>query len=192
MKKAVFLLLLPWLAGCSTDYPNLPAYTDAKMIQAVIETPAGSAHEYYYSTGTGEFTRMQEAGQDKRTRFLPYPGNAGFIPSTNINGSSDSDPLDILVIAESQPSGTVTEILPLGVLLLEKAGELNYQLIATPARPIERLLEATNYQEFSTKNAVAKKMVETWFLHQNPSSNCKLMGWKDEKFAEELVQKKLK
>ncbi|KAA9333527.1 inorganic diphosphatase [Adhaeribacter soli] len=190
MKKVIFLLLLPWLTGCSTDYPNLPAFSQTRQLQAVIETPAGSAHKYYYNAGTGEFTRLQEAGQDKMIRFLPYPGNAGFIPSTRID--SDGDPLEVLVIAESQPTGTVTEIMPLGMLLLERGGELYYQLIATPARPGERLLEATNYQEFSTKNAAVKKILETWFLQSDPASGTKIMGWKDENFAENIVQQKLK
>jgi len=186
--------MLFMLAGCQTDLRNLPAYTDTKQLQAVIETPAGAGYQNKYNPETGEFLKVQEAGQDKVIRFLPYPVNVGFIPSTSepkAPGSKDL-PLPVLIIAGSQEPGTLTEIMPLAVLILETAGEINYQLIATPAKPSERLISATSYDEFTKENTAVKKILETWFTNYAPAENTRIMAWKDDRFAEELIRKWMK
>lgn len=194
MKYSYCFFLLFLLAGCQTDLSNLPAYTETKQLQAVIETPAGAGYLNKYNPETKEFRKVQEAGQDKIIRFLPLPVNVGFIPSTRqpkAPGSKDQ-PLSVLIIAGSQPPGTVTETMPLGVLVLETAGEIKYQVVATPAKPHERLVEATSYDDFTSENAAIKKILETWFLNYDATERTKVMGWKDERFAEELIQKWLK
>ena len=194
MKYFYCLLLVFTLAGCQTNLSNLPAYTETKQLQAVIETPAGAGYQNKYNPETGEFLKVQEAGQDKVIRFLPWPVNVGFIPSTRqpkATGSKDQ-PLPVLIIAGSQEPGTVTEIMPLGVLILETAGEINYQLIATPAKPSERLINATSYDEFAKENVAIKKILETWFINYAPAENTKIMAWKDDRFADELIRKWMK
>ena len=194
MKYFYCLLLLFTLAGCETDLSNLPAYTENKQLQAIIDTPAGAGYQNKYSPETKEFLKVQEAGQEKVIRFLPYPVNVGFIPSTGQPKASGSkgSPLPVLIIAGSQEPGTVTEIMPLGVLVLEVAGEINYQVIATPAKPSERLISATSYEEFDRDNKPVKKILETWFVNYDPTKEIRIMAWKDERFAEELVGKWMK
>ena len=189
MKEVLFGFILIAFSGCKTNYENLPAFSESKQVQVVIETPAGSAKEFAFSPKTNEFAVVQEAGQDKIVRFLPYPANAGFIPSTK---TPENKPLKALVLSESQPTGTVTEVMPLGVLLLENAGELEYQIVTVPAKPSERLLEATNSEEFLQKYPAAKRVLETWFLNYRLQNNVRIMGWKDDRFADELIRKHLK
>ena len=191
MKYFYCLLLLITLAGCQTDLSNLPAYSDTKQLQAIIETPAGAGYQNKYNPETGEFIKVKEAGQDKVIRFLPYPVNVGFIPSTRQPKAPGSKelPLRVLIIAGSQVPGTVTEIMPLGVLILETSGEINYQLVATPAKPSERLVSATSYEDFIRQNAAVKKILETWFVNYDPAENTRIMGWKDDRFAEDLIRK---
>jgi inorganic pyrophosphatase len=192
--KQTLLFSMLLLAGCKTDYENLPAFSDTKQLQAVIEIPAGNAHKYEYNPDTREFQVDKEAGRDRIISFLPYPVNYGFIPSTLMDKSrgGDGDPLDVLVLGESRETGTVMEILPIGVLLLEDAGELDYKVLAVPAKPSERLIEATSYEELNTKYPAIKKILEEWFLNYNPKDRCRIMGWKDERFAEEQVRKWMK
>lgn len=194
MKQLYYLFMLFILAGCQTNLSNLPTFSNTKQLQAVIETPAGAGYQNKYNPETGEFLKVQEAGQDKIIRFLPYPVNVGFIPSTRqpkAPGSKDQ-PLPVLIIAGSQEPGTITEILPLAVLVLETAGDINYQLIATPAKPSERLISATSYDEFSQENGAVKKILETWFLNYAPKENTRIMAWKDDRFADELIRKWMK
>jgi inorganic pyrophosphatase len=191
MKKLlIFSLVLLVCSACQTNYEGLPAYSGTKQLQAVIEIPAGSAHVYKYDAATQSFPAAQEAGQDKVIKFLPYPGNYGFIPSTKLG--KEGKFLQVLILGEKQESGTLQEITPLAVLLLEEAGELEYKIIAVPAKPSERLLSATDYIEFSSKYPSVKRILELWFLNYDPTNKAKIMGWKDDRFAEELVQKWLK
>src|SRR5687768_11961256 len=101
MKYYVGLFLIAILASCKTDLATLPAFSETKQVQVVIETPAGAAHQNQYDPVTQQFQKEQEAGQDKIIRFLPFPVNEGFIPSTQepkINGGS-GEPLSVVIIA---------------------------------------------------------------------------------------------
>lgn len=191
--KTLFFLLLPMLAlfsGCKTDYANLPAYSGSRQLQAVIEVPAGSSHRPVYNRETKEFVNDKEAGKDRVVAFLPYPANFGFIPSTEIN--SNGKPLEILVIAESQEPGTVLEVIPLGVLQLETAGELEHIVVAVPARPSERLISATDFAGFSKQYPAIKAILQTWFAHYNPTAHTNFVGWKNERFADKEIQRWMK
>ena len=191
MKYVLWMWAALLLWSCEPRLENLPTFTDTRQVQAVVATPAGAGYQNKYSPETGEFQKVQEAGQDKVIRFLPWPVNAGFIPSTRQPKApgSKNEPLSVVIIAGSQEPGSVMEIMPLGVLILEIAGEINYQVVATPAKPSERLLEATSYEDFSRENQAAKKILETWFLNYDRSKQTKIMGWKDERFAEDLIRK---
>jgi inorganic pyrophosphatase len=184
-----FLLLLPLFSGCKTDYANMPAFSGTRQMQAVIEIPAGSASVTQYDPETHTFPLMQDAGQGKKLEFLSFPGNYGFVPSTQFGKEGG---LNVLVLGESREPGTLMEIQPLGVLLLEIKEELVYTIVAVPAKPSEQTLKAGGFTEFSEKYPAAKKIIELWFLHADPTNRTRLMGWKDEMFAEELVRKWMK
>lgn len=191
MRLIWLLPLLALLAGCQTDYANLPTYSGARQLQAVIEVPAGSAHRMVYNRETKEFENAKVAGKDHVLEFLPYPANFGFIPSTEIN--SKGKPLEALVIAESQPPGTVLEIIPLGILQLETAGELQHIVVAVPARPSEQLISATNFAALTKEYAAVKNILQTWFAnHRAPTVRTRFVGWKNEAFAEEEIQRWMK
>ncbi|WP_194350009.1 inorganic diphosphatase [Pontibacter beigongshangensis] len=192
MKRFTFLLLgLALLcSACTTDYANLPTYTPNKQLQAVVETPAGSSHKLLFDRATKAFVNEKEAGKDRVIRFLPYPGNYGFIPSTEVGGKSA--PLQVLVIAESAAPGTVLEIIPVGVLQLDISGELHPQIIAIPARPSEQLITAHDFASFSKRYPAIKTILEQWFLHHNPAAPARLGGWRDEKFANQMIQRWMK
>ena len=189
MKKLLYIFTLLTLTSCETKYQNLPAFSAREQVQMVVETPAGSSHEFRYKPETNEFKPVQEAGQDKRIGFLPYPVNAGFIPGTRTPANK---PLRVLLLNERLETGTTLEITPIGVLLLERTGELEHHLVAVPARPSERVLEATYLEELVQDFPAAKHILETWFLHAEPKKQTRLVGWKDEKFADQFIRKHLK
>ncbi|MBF9255239.1 inorganic diphosphatase [Pontibacter sp. 172403-2] len=192
MKKLFFLLLpvFALLSGCKTDYANLPTYSGARQLQAVIEVPAGSSHRLIYNRETKEFVNDKKAGLDRVIPFLPYLANFGFIPSTEI--SSNGNGLKILVIAESREPGTVMEVIPLGVMQLETAGELEHVVVAVPARPSEQLISATDFASFSKQYPGIKSILQTWFTHYNPTAHTTFVGWRNERFADEEIQRWMK
>ena len=179
------------LSGCRTDYASLPIYSNAGVLQAVIEVPAGSNRQMRFDPEAKEFVPVRRAGADMVIDFLPYPGNYGFIPSTLVDepDNGDPQPLRILVVAESVPTGTVMEVQPIGTLLLDKDGKVEHLIVAVPAKPSEQVMAATDFETLSTKYSGAKSIIQRWFFHANPQEKAKVMGWKDEAFAEELISR---
>ncbi|MGV3589066.1 MAG: inorganic diphosphatase [Adhaeribacter sp.] len=182
------------ITACKTDYGNLPAFSERKQLQVVILTPAGSNHPQEYDYKTKTFISKQEAGLPEKINFLPLPGNLGFIPSTAIKPAenSETEPLTALVLAESAATGTVMEVIPLGTLALNIAGETRYIVVATPARPSDQVIAATDFTEFNTKYPAAKEIIQKWFLYHNPNQKTRLIGWKNDKETEDLIRRWLK
>lgn len=182
-----FVLLLP---ACKTNYADLPTYSVNKQLQAVIETPAGNARKLIYDLEQQEFIVDQDAGKQREVSFLPYPANFGFIPSTEIDKSGKG--LEIMVLSERQEVGTQLEVIAIGLVQLENKGELRHIVVAVPARPSERQIQATNYKSFSTEYPGAKAILQIWFSNYNKSAGTRFVGWRDEKFAEKEIQRWMK
>ncbi|WP_205501831.1 inorganic diphosphatase [Rufibacter psychrotolerans] len=184
------LFLFVLCLGCTTDYQNLPAITETKHWQAVIETPSGSTQPLVYDAQEKEFVPQLEAGQPRKLEFLPYPGNEGFIPSTLVDStqSSPAAPLPVLVLCNQKEPGTVLEILPVGVLVLETDGELRHVVVAVPARPSEQTISPNSYSDFSARYPAVKSILQQWYLNADPRKPTHLMGWKDEMYADKLIQ----
>ena len=183
-------LLVLLLFSCKTDYAELPAYTGNKQLQAVIETPAGSNHKLTYSREKKEFVNDKDADMDRVIGFLPYPGNFGFIPSTEIDHNGKG--LEVLVLSERLETGAVVEVVPIGLMQLETQGELQHIVVAVPARPSERHIEATNYAMLSQDYPAVKTILQSWFAHHNPTTRTKFVGWRDERFADKEIQRWMK
>ncbi len=182
------------LMGCKKNLQELPAFTETKHWQAVVVTPAGSTLPQKYDALNNDFLPQIEAGQPRKLEFLPYPGNEGFIPSTLVDSvqGRPAAPLPVLVLCNTKEPGTVLEILPVGVLVLERDSELYHLLVAVPARPSEQTISPNSYSDFSARYPAVKKILEQWYLSENPRLPTRLMGWKDEQFAERLLQQWVK
>lgn len=178
------------LTGCKTDYANLPTYTGNRQLQAVIEVPAGNNLQLKYDKKKQEFIEDKDAGEDRVVEFLPFPGNYGFIPSTEVDKNGRG--LNILVLTERAETGTVMEVVPVGVLQLETNGDLEPLVIAVPARPSDRTVEATSMAELTKNYPAVKEIIRLWFVHQNPALNTKFVAWRDERFADQEIQRWMK
>lgn len=196
----IFALLLTGLAACQApageespppvDYKALPALTD-RGIHVVVEIPAGTNQKIEYQTENEEFAVDQLDGRDRVVRFLPYPGNYGFIPSTLMETTrgGDGDALDVLVIGESQPTGTVLEAVPVGALRLRDRGEIDTKIIAVPADSSRRVLDVTNFRDLLLQQDAARRIIEEWFLNYKGLGVVELVGWEDEHYAMEAIKR---
>ena len=172
------------------DYEHLPTYTE-QGINVVVEIPAGTNHKIEYDKEKKVFVVDQRNGKDRIIDFLPYPGNYGFIPSTYMDSAlgGDGDALDVLVIGESVPKGTVMAVKPIAALLLMDEGEEDTKIIAVPADPQLRVMKADNFQEFSITYDGAKHIIETWFLYYDGLGTAESKGWKDGQYAMKEIEK---
>jgi inorganic pyrophosphatase len=169
----------------------LPSFSERGHLNAVIEIPAGTNQKYEVDKTTGLLRPDVRDGQARVVAFLPYPVNYGFIPSTLMDKErgGDGDPLDVLVLAETQPRGSVLEVLPLGLMLLQDGGELDHKVLAIPADPALRIVSVESWTEFQQQYSVIRHMLELFFLYYDGLGVMTPMGWADEQAALEEVKK---
>lgn len=169
----------------------LPSFAANGLLQAVIEIPAGTNTKYEYNKQKLEFQQDMREGKPRRVNFMSYPVNYGFVPSTCMDKSrgGDGDPLDVLLLAEHTPTGSVVEIVPIGLMLLKDLGELDHKVLAIPANPDLRIIEAENWQEFQRDYSAIRHILEQFFLYYDGLGTMSLLGWADEKAALAEVKK---
>ncbi len=94
---------------------------------AVIEIPKGSKNKYELDKQSGALILDRVLYTSTH-----YPANYGFIPRTY---SEDNDPLDVLVLcSESIVPLALVRCYPIGVIVMEDGGEMDYKIIAIPFR----------------------------------------------------------
>ena len=171
------------ITGCASpiDFYSLPTF-NKNSLQAVIEIPAGTNLKIEYNPKTKRFAADQRNGEDRIISFLGYPGNYGFIPSTYSDPQlgGDGDALDILVIGESVATGTILEVIPIGMLKLIDQNESDYKIIAIPTTTSERTINVLSLQELSKKYKAAQEILQKWFTNYDRDDIIEIEGWGNE------------
>lgn len=194
LKYPVFLLCLFLGMACqqqsSVDVKTLSAKTTSG-INVVIEIPAGTNHKIEFNKTTGAFENDLVDGKTRVIDFLPYPGNYGFIPATMMDKEQggDGDALDVLVIGETVPTGTVMVVKPIAALQLLDGGEVDTKIIAIPADSTLRVMNVDNFETFFLEYNMALTIIKDWFLNYKGLGKMELVGWKDEKYALKEIEK---
>ena len=189
----VLLMLATLLSACTPEddryeRPDDP-YTVASMendaLNVIVEIPAGTNHKIEYNPERGYHNDTLPGGRTRVINFLPYPGNYGFVPHTLMDRErgGDGDPLDVLVLSESVPSGTKLAVRPIGALLLRDRGEIDTKIIAVPADSTLRVFEVEDYLQFALEQDAARRIIETWFLNYKGPKKTELLRWEDETYA---------
>lgn len=163
---------------------KLPAFTE-NGVRAVIEIGAGTNCKFEINKSTGVIEPDLRHGRPRMVDFLPYPINYGFVPSTKMGKArgGDGDPLDILVICEHLPTGTVMDVLPIGLLLLKDTGEWDNKVLAVPMDPSKRTIQAENFHQLTMNYTAIRYILELFFQNYDGPGVMTLMGWDDEKAA---------
>jgi len=175
----------------SINYEKLPALTEEGYLNAVIEIPAGTNKKIEYNKKTKRFELDQRDGKNRIIDFLPYPGNYGYVPSTLMEESrgGDGDAVDILVLAESLPTGTVLAVTPVATLLLLDEAEVDTKLIAIPADSALQTMQISDFEHFMIDYDAARKMIEDWFMNYDGLGTNEFKGWKNDKYARQEIEK---
>lgn len=121
------------------------------------------------------------AGQSTNQSFLPLIGNLGYL--------DESKKVGVLVLSEAVKAGNILDVRPIGTLLLQEENQLKHVIIASPLDTVLQLTPTTNFQEFITENAGEKQIIQDWFLYQKGLGETELVGWKDEKYALDVINK---
>ncbi len=102
-------------------------------IHVVIEIPAGTNQKWEANKQTGSIEWEQNSTGIKRIiDYLPYPANYGFVPQTQLllEKGGDNDPIDIFVLGETIPRGTVCEVKIIGIIYMFDNKQEDSKLLA--------------------------------------------------------------
>ena len=187
----LFLASLGMMSCNRKDFDRLPARTQDNYYQMVVEIPAGSSLKSEYNPSAKQIEPDSVEGRIRIIDFLPYPGNYGFIPGTLMNTEmgGDGDPLDVLVIGPPAAKGTVIKILPIAILRMKDQGENDDKIIAIPADPDRRTLQADHFAILSTAYPIVMNILELWFKNYKKPENIEITGWGSETEAYAIIRK---
>lgn len=173
------------------DYGIAPLRDKQGNITAVIEIPAGTNHKYEYNYESKKFVCEIRNGKPRVVKFLPYPGNYGFIPGTLMDQErgGDGDALDVLVLSESIPQGRVIGIKPIATLKLIDKGEEDHKIIAVPANKELNVLNVTSFEDLS---APVKEIIKTWFTSYKGPDKMKFQSWESDSATYAEIEKWVK
>ena len=174
---------------------SIPTFT-THYVNAVIEIPAGTCRKITYNEQQRMFLQEQDNGSGRIIEFLPYPGNYGFVPSTYMDPvmGGDGNPVKILVLSESLPTGAVIEVIPLLVLYFDDGADFIGQLpdpriIAIPANERLQIIKALNYDDLSENYPDIVEILIKWFSSYRGQDINKLKALGDNEVAVKEIEK---
>ncbi|MEM6397136.1 MAG: inorganic diphosphatase [Bacteroidota bacterium] len=196
----IYLIFTTFFFQCKRDNgferPREPygvaTLAEGGKLNMIVEIPAGTNDKFEYDSERRKFVHdTLPNGTKRRIQFLPYPGNYGFIPSTLMDKErgGDGDPLDVLVVGQHAPMGSLIAVEPIGALLLKDRGELDTKIIAVPADVNQRSLPASTYMELLLEYPAAHRIIEEWFLNYKGPKQMELIRWEDETYAWDEINK---
>ena len=101
----------------------------------------------------------------------------------------DGDAVDILVLAESLPTGSVIPVRPIASLLLFDEGEEDTKLIAIPVDSSLQTMRINRFEHFMIDYDAAKYIIESWFMNYDGLGTNEFRAWKNEDFAKKEIEK---
>jgi len=172
----------------SDDLEKLPAFVREGVVRAVIEIPAGTVDKRQYARSSNSFPVDERDGKPRRIAFLPYPANYGFIPGTKMDKAQggDGDALDVFVLCTAQPSGTVMDVEPIGIIELIDDNERDDKLIALP---VDRSLLTMDVDDISELPKGVQDILTSWLTNYDPMDSARVIGVKGKEAALEAVRK---
>lgn len=172
---------------------NTPTFSEENIVNCIIEIPAGSSKKIEINKDSNIFEVDLRQGKERIINYLPYPANYGFIASTlsDKKTGGDGDALDVMVLCETLPTGTVVEVIPIGMLNLFDNGEYDYKVIGIPADAKLQTMQAGSLAEFDKKYPKALELLATWFQNYDPVDIVRVDGWADEMGAMQEIKKSM-
>ena len=151
-------------------------------VNVIIEVPVGGQPIKYELD--------KEAGTLVVDRFLytsmSYPGNYGFVPHTL---SDDGDPIDVLVCNTRQlVPGSVINVRPVGVLIMEDNAGQDEKVIAVPSRELTKRYD--DVHDYSDIPGITLQQIEHFFEHYKdlePGKWVKIGDWHGAADAKGLI-----
>ncbi len=156
------------------------------VLNAVIEiTP---------DTGSVKYEFDKDSGMLMVDRFMNttmrYPCSYGFVPQTL---AEDGDPLDVLILSpDNILPGTLIEVRPVGVLLMEDEAGLDSKVLTVPTKKVCPMMAHIN--DLSDVPQMMRDQIKHFFEHYKdlePNKWVKVTGWAELDKAHEIIQESI-
>lgn len=129
----------------------------------VIEIPAGTTAKYETNNKTGMLELEQKNGAPRFVQYLGYPVNYGAIPRSVMLKSKggDGDSVDVLVLGQAVPRGSVVRGRAIGVLSLIDTGEKDDKAVVVMEN--SPFANVTSIADLDAKFPGVTTIIQTWF-----------------------------
>ena len=123
-----------------------------------VEIPAGTKEKWEVNKRNGLLEWEEKKGRKKIIKFLPYPGNYGFIPQTY---GADGDPVDVVDLDESIERGSVKRIRIVGGLYFEDKKTVDIKFIGLDPEGTFKNIETI--QDLVLNKFASLEILKIWF-----------------------------
>jgi len=165
---------------------DVPERTADGLVNAVVEIPTGCCEKWEVKSD-GVMHWDMKNGKPRHVKYLGYPCNYGMVPRTCLGHElgGDGDPLDILVLGQSFPRGSVVPVRLLGLIRLVDGGEKDDKLIAVPLE--SALAAAGSVSQLDELYPGISAILRTWFENYKGKGELSCSGFADGPEAERLL-----
>ncbi len=177
------------IAGEKSFLDGYSPLNEDGTINAVIEIPTGTNAKWEVVKPEGVMKWEFKKGKPRVVKFLGYPGNYGMIPKTILskNEGGDGDPLDVIVLGEAVPRGSVVNAKLIGVLKLLDGGEQDDKLIAVLSD--SPLAGVNSIEEMKKQFPGVLDIVEIWFSSYKGPGEMESKGFAEKDDAMNVLKK---
>lgn len=118
--------------GNADLFRSINPYSDAGLVQAIIEIPAGTNQKWEVDKTSGKLIWEKKDGENRIINYISYPWNYGMVPGTWLpeEEGGDNDPLDIIILGPAQDRGSIAQVRLIGVIQMVDGGEQDDKLLA--------------------------------------------------------------
>lgn len=157
-------------------------------VNIVVEIPAGTTAKWEVTKPDGLLRWEIRDGKPRVVNYLGYPGNYGMIPKTLLPKElgGDGDPLDVILLGDPLPRGTIARGRLVGVLRLQDGGEQDDKLIAIAGD--SPLATATNLADLQEQFPGVTEIIELWFSNYKGKGKMQANGFGDISMAEQVLR----
>lgn len=189
MKNIIAAGIILFSISC-TNYYRYPSFSEHGNPFIVVENPAGTNEKYEYDQLQNKFDLEQVDGKSRIIRYISYPGNYGFIPSTMMakDKGGDGDPLDVLAIGSTIKRGSILQFAPVGILKMMDNGEEDHKIIGVIIHSDVSVIACQTLECIKTNYPGMIEIIETWFSNYEGKKGIEILGWADEKAALEMIK----
>ncbi|WP_103333278.1 inorganic diphosphatase [Pseudotabrizicola formosa] len=175
----------------SEELMGLKAMNDDGTIKAIIEIPAGTSAKWEVSKDDPKAVYWELKDDKPRViNYLGYPANYGSIPGTALPKElgGDGDPLDVIVLGQAVPRGTVADVRVIGVLKMLDGGEQDDKLIAVLAKE-SPFAHIESMAQLDAEFAGVSQIIDLWFAsYKGPDGGMEGKGFEDADTARSVLE----